>query len=311
MEEKNILHITNGDDLSEQITNLVIPGDVITWREMLCEGPTTFDVGDEEFVLRRKNFLLERYNISEMRYQEEFLSELAKLAAINSYDEIVLWFEFDLFSHMNMLALISFLLQNKKNGPFSLVCSRKLKGEAEMTALSQLSDKNLYEHYKHRIPLEEADIQTAQLIWELYCSKNPKRLMSEIKKTTNFEYLSSSIRAHIERFPNINTGLNTLEVNVLKLIEEHDIKSQHHLLGYALQYQGYYGYVDVQMQRILEKLSPFYEALAEKLELNEDGLKALKGTKNYYQNLKDDECYGGVRKYDFLYDPVSHDLLKL
>ena len=311
MEENKILHITNGDDLSKQIINLKLPGDVITWREMLCEGPVSMDVGDEQFVSLRRNFLQEKYNISEIRYQEEFLEELVKLAAINSYEEVVLWFEFDLFSHMNMLALISFLLQNKKSGPFSLVCSRKLEGEKEMNPLSQLSAKNLKEHYKQRIPLTDEDIQTAQLIWELYCSKNPKRLVSEIKKTTNFEYLSSSIRAHIERFPNVKTGLNTLEVNVLKLIQEHKIKSLHHLLGYALQYQGYYGYVDVQMQRVLDKLSPFYEIGEHELKLNEDGHKVLNCSKNYYQNLKDNECYGGVRKYDFLYDPDNHDILKL
>lgn len=311
MEGKKILHITNGDDLSTQIQDLDLPGDVITWREMLCEGPVSMDVGDENFVLLRKIFLLEKYKVSEEDYQKEFLEELVKLAAINNYDEVVLWFEFDLFSHMNMLALISFLLQNKKTGPFSLVCSRKLKGEEEMTPLSQLSSKNLIEHYKRRIPLTDEDIQTAQLIWELYCSNKPKRLASEIKKTTNFEYLSSCIRAHIERFPSVNTGLNSLEVNVLRLIDQHEIKSMNHLLGYALQYQGYYGYVDVQMQRVLEKLSPFYEASEEGIELNEDGLKALNGSKNYYQNLKDDEFYGGVKKYDFLYDPDNHDLLKL
>ncbi|WP_029036082.1 hypothetical protein [Salinimicrobium xinjiangense] len=311
MEEKKLLHITNGDDLSEKIVEMELPGDVITWREMLCEGPSSMDVGDEGFVLLRKTFLLEKYKVSEEKYQEEFLEELVKLAAINGYDEVVLWFEFDLFSHMNMLALISFLLQNKKNGPFSLVCSRKLKGEEEMTPLSQLSGKQLKEHYKHRIPLNDEDIQTAQLIWELYCSKNPKRLASEIKKTTNFEYLSSCIRAHIERFPSVNTGINSLEKNVLKLIDEHKIQSLNHLLGYALQYQGYYGYVDVQMERVIEKLSPFYDASEEGVKLNGDGLKALQGTKNYYQNLKDDESYGGVRKYDFLYDPENHDLLKL
>ncbi len=311
MEGKKILHITNGDDLAEQILNLDLSGDVITWREMLCEGPASMDVGAEEFVLLRKIFLLEKYKVSEESYRTEFLEELVKLAAINNYDEVVLWFEFDLFSHMNMLALISFLLQNKKTGPFSLVCSRKLKGEEEMSPLSQLTPKQQKEHYKQRIPLTDEDIQTAQLIWELYCSKNPKRLASEIKKTTNFEYLSSCIRAHIERFPNVNTGLNTLEINVLKLIDEHEIKSMNHLLGYALQYQGYYGYVDIQMQRVLDKLSPFYETSEEGIELNEDGLKALKGSKNYYQNLKDDEFYGGVKKYDFLYDPENHDLLKL
>ena len=143
MEGKKILHITNGDDLSTQIQDLDLPGDVITWREMLCEGPVSMDVGDENFVLLRKIFLLEKYKVSEEDYQKEFLEELVKLAAINNYDEVVLWFEFDLFSHMNMLALISFLLQNKKTGPFSLVCSRKLKGEEEMTPLSQLSSKNI------------------------------------------------------------------------------------------------------------------------------------------------------------------------
>ena len=311
MEEKKLLHITNGDDLSGKIRGLELPGDVITWREMLCEGPASIDVGDEEFVLLRKTFLLEKYQISEEQYQEEFLEELLKLAAINNYDEVVLWFEFDLFSHMNMLALISFLLQNKKTGPYSLVCSRKLEGEKEMIPLSQLSAKHLKQHYRHRIPLTDDDIQTAQLIWELYCSNNPKRLASEIKKTTNFEYLSSSIRAHIERFPSVKSGLNTLEVNVLKLIDEHEIKSLHHLLGYALEYQGYYGYVDVQMQRVIEKLSPFYEALEDRVTLNDEGVKALKGNKNFYQNLKDNESYGGVKKYDFLYDPDSHALLKL
>lgn len=311
MEDKKLLHITNGDDLSNKIFDLDLPGDVITWREMLCEGPASMDVGDEEFTLLRKTFLLEKYKISEERYREEFLGELVKLAAINGHDEIVLWFEFDLFSHMNMLALISFLLQNKKNGPFSLVCSRKLKGEEEMNPLSQLSEKHLKAHYNQRISLNDDDIQTAQLIWELYCSKNPKKLASEIKRTTNFEYLSSCIRTHIERFPSVKTGLNTLEVNVLKLIDEHEIKSMNHLLGYALQYQGYYGYVDVQMERVIEKLSPFYDASEEGVKINGDGQKALEGSKNYYQNLKDDESYGGVRKYDFLYDPDNHDLLKL
>lgn len=311
MEGKNLLHITNGDDLTKKIQEMKLSGDLITWREMLCEGPATQDVGDAEFLKLRRRFLKEKYGISKQEYQEKFISELEKLAAINSYDEIVLWFEFDLFSHMNMLALITFLLQKKKNDPLSLVCSRKLPGEQEMVPLSELPEKHLKNHYEQRIPLTGDDVRTAELIWELYCSKNPKRLTSEIKKTTNFEYLASSIRAHIERFPNANTGLNSLEVNVLKLVKKHEISSLHHLLGYALQYQGYYGYVDVQMQRVINKLHDFYTVSNTGIRLNNDGEKALARSKNYYQRLKDDEFYGGVRKYDYLYDPDSHDLLKL
>ena len=311
MDDKKYLHITNGDDLSKKVKSLDLSGDLITWREMLCEGPTSLEVGDKEFLQLRQKFLQKTYKISKAEYTDKFIEELDKLAAVNNYDEIILWFEFDLFSHMNMLAVISFLLQNKKQDPTSLVCSKKLKGEDEMYPLGELSKKNLKEHYKNRIPLTDDDISTAQLIWELYCGDKPKKLASEIKRTTNFEYLSSSIRAHIERFPSTNTGLNTLEINVLKLINEHKIQSLHHLLGYALKYQGYYGYVDVQMQRVIDKLKPFYDVSEAKVELSADGEKALKGTKNYYQILKDDEFYGGVRKYDFLYDPENHDLLKL
>ncbi len=311
MEEKKLLHITNGDDLTDKLQQLKIPGDVIVWREMLCEGPTFQEVGNEEFLKIRKQFLWKHYQIPEQDYREKFISELDKLAAINGYDEVILWFEFDLFSHMNMLAVISFLKQNRKNNPLYLVCSGRLKGDHELTALSDLSVKQLQKHYDCKISLTDDDVHMATLIWDLYCSKNPKRLKSNIKKTTNFEYLSSCIRAHIERFPNAKSGLNSLEINVLKLIQMHQITSIHHLLGYALQYQGYYGYGDIQMKRVIEKLTPFYTLNKEHIKLSEAGLNALSGLKNYYQELKDNDYYGGVGKYDFLYDPDSHNLLKL
>ncbi len=311
MEEKKLLHITNGDDLTDKLQELKIPGDVIVWREMLCEGPTVQEVGNENFLRIRKNFLWENYKISEEEYQDKFIDELDKLAAINGYDEVILWFEFDLFSHMNMLAVISFLKQNRKKNPLYLVCSGRLKGEHELAPLSELSIKQLQRHYDCKIPLTEDDLHMAELIWELYCSKNPMRLKSKIKKTSNFEYLSSCIRAHIERFPNAKSGLNSLEINVLKLIQKHEITSLHHLLGYALQYQGYYGYGDIQMKRVIEKLKLFYTENGSEVKLNEAGQQAISASKNYYQDLKDNEDYGGVGKYDFLYDPDSHNLLKL
>ena len=311
MERKKLLHIINGDDLTDKLQQLELPGDVIVWREMMCEGPTIQEVGSEHFLNIRKKFLWEQYGILEKEYQEKFISELDKLAAINGYDEVVLWFEFDLFSHMNMLAVISFLKQNRKKNPLYLVCSGRLKGEKKLEPLPELSVKQLQRHYNNKIPLTTDDLSVADIIWELYCSQNPKRLKSEIKKSTNFEYLSSSIRAHIERFPNAKTGLNSLETNVLKLIKNHEITSPHHLLGYALQYQGYYGYVDVQMQRVIQKLEPFYSEDDSQIKLNDTGIKALNSSKNFYQELKDSEFYGGVRKYDFLYEPDSHNLLKL
>jgi len=51
------LHITNGDSTTNYLKKLHFSGDFITWREMLCEGKTTTDVGSEIFWKNRFNFL--------------------------------------------------------------------------------------------------------------------------------------------------------------------------------------------------------------------------------------------------------------
>ncbi|HEA29764.1 MAG TPA: DUF1835 domain-containing protein [Leeuwenhoekiella sp.] len=306
-----ILHITNGDSLTERLKNIDLEGEIVVWREMLCEGPTVSQIGNEYFLDLRKKFLQEEYNVSEELYEKEFVSQLKKLDAIDSYDEIILWFEFDLFCHINMLAAISYLLQQKKKEPLYLVCSGRVPGEKELIGLSELSDKQLMSHYKTKIKLSEDDLDMAHFIWQLYCGSDPNKLKPEIRKSSNFKYLSSCIRAHIERYPNVNTGLNALETNVLRLIEQEHITSEHQLCGYALSYQGYYGYSDTMILKIIDKLRPFFQQGKDGLELNMNGQFVLDGKHNFYRDVKNEEFYGGTKKYDFLYSPENHQLLKL
>jgi len=308
--EKRILHIVNGDSLAEQMQELNLPGELIIWRELLCEGPTQQEINSDFFKIRKK-YLRQTYNISSENYEERFMTEVKRLKTFKDYNEVVLWFEFDLFCHINMLAAISCLAKKDKSTPISLVCSKKLEGEKEFQPLSQLGPKELKNHYENSIKLNTEDIEAALLIWELYCGNNPMKLKPQIKVTTNFEYLSSCIRAHIERFPNSKTGINTLERNVLKLIETENIRDKNHLLGYALQYQGYYGYSDTQMQRLIDKLEIFYKDDGEKLNLSERGELVIADKKNFYRDLKNEEYFGGARMYDFLYESESHRLLKL
>lgn len=309
--EKNALHIVNGDSLTEQVEELDLPGQIIVWRELLCEGPCVKEVGSLKFIRKREKFLKEAYNISSEEYKERFVSQLKKLKKAKDYDHVVLWFEFDLFCHINMLAAISFYREHQPKVPFYLVCSKRQKGEDEFLPLSRLPQKHLLNHFNKKIQLEEEDLEIANLVWELYCSNNPMKLKKQIKKTSNFEYLSSCIRAHIERFPNSKTGINSLERNVLKLVENQQITSFNQLLGYALQYQGYYGYSDSQMERVLSKLSIFYTLEDNRVVLTSKGEDALNQKKNFYQELKNEECLGGARVFDFLYDADSHKVLKL
>lgn len=304
------LHLVNGDSLTEKMLELDLPGEVVVWRELLCEGPTRQEINSEFFKVRKK-FLKRAYDVSAENYEERFITEVRKLKKVDDIDKVVLWFEFDLFCHINMLAAISLITEIKKDLPLLLVCSRKLEGDKEFQPLSQLGPRSLKNHYENSIELDIDDIEVARLIWELYCGNNPLLLKPKIKTNTNFEYLSSCIRAHIERFPNSKTGLNSLERNVLKLIQNHEITNENHLLGYALQYQGYYGYSDTQMQRLIDKLKLFFHFKEDRIVLSGKGEEALEGKRNFYRELKNDEYFGGARIYDFLYEPESHSLLKL
>jgi len=305
------LHIANGNILAQNILDLGLVGDIVIWREMLCEGPTTYELGTPEFIEIRTNFLNEYYQINPEDYEEKFLKELHKLDSIKDVDEIILWFEFDLFSHINMIAAISRLLENKIDLPVFLVCSKKLKGEKEFQPLSQLVLKDLKNHFDQKIHLDQDDLELANLIWQYYNEDNPLKLKALIKQKSNFEYLSSCVRTHIERFPNSRTGLNTIEANILGLIKENKILSLNQLLGYSIQYQGYFGYGERQIQRLLDKLKQFYTLQNEKIALTKKGEEAQAGSRNFYQDLKNDEFLGGVKMYDFLYDSESHNILKL
>ncbi len=310
---KNILHITNGDSLTDRLKDLkLVEGEFLTWREMLCEGPTEIKIETESSIQKRKTFLKKYYRITTDDYEEKFISQLKKLDTLHSFSEVILWFEYDLFCQINMIAAIS-LLQRKgiENTPIYLVCSGRIENEKKLMGLCELSDIQLRNHYENKVQLTLDDLELAEYIWTLYCESNPKKIVGQIKKHSSFEYLAISLRAHLQRFPNMLTGLNVLEHNILEMVEKYQIKNMKQLMGYALEYQGYYGYGDMQMKRVLARLFQFLNQTKDRLQLSERGKLALQHKKNFYNTQKLDWHYGGVKKYDYLYNDETHTLLKL
>ena len=310
--ESSILHIIHGDGLKEQVDELNLKGKKVIWRELLCEGQTDCEVGSRAFITKRQDFLENYYSISNEVYADRFLAELDKLKISKEVGEINLWFEFDLYNHINMIAVIDFLIKQNSEAPVFLVCSRRLKGDGkDRKGLARLNKKQLMNHFEKRFNLTPEDLEYASLIWSRYCVFDHKKLKPEIRKPTNFEYLSSCMKAHIERFPNRKTGLNSVETNVLKLIDKHTICNTNQLLGYALEYQGYYGYSFDQMQRLIGSLQLFYTSKKQGFALNDNGEAVLNQSKNFYRQMKNGLYYGGADKFGFLYDPDSHNLMKL
>ena len=305
---KQQLHITNGSHLTNVLNELNIQGVKLTWQELLCEGPTTEKVGSELFLETRKSFFTQFYNID---LDIEFIkSELDKFNDSENYSEIVLWFEYDLFCHINMIAIISLIQQKKMNLPLHLVCSGRIEGSKNLMGLSELSPEQLLNHYKNKVLLNKEDIDIATTVWGIYCGVDHTLLKPFIVKPSSFKYLSNCLKAHLERFPDSVDGLSILERNILQIIVKQSITSKHHLLGYALNYQGYYGYGDLQLERIINQLSMFYSVTEGEIELNRKGHEALLGHHNFALEIDNDMMYGGVKKIAFQFNKSKNKLVK-
>ena len=305
---QNIFHITNGNSLTDYLQELGFEGDILSWQEMLCEGPTERLLDTPSFFEKRKEFLFEFYDIE--INEEEYVSEIRKLNDLGGYSEIVLWFEYDLFCHFNLIAVISLLQQKSVRLPIYLVCSGRVRGEKNLKGLSELSHGQLLFHYERRVKLQEEDIDMAVTLWDIYCGKDHNLFKDYITKKSSFKYLSNCLKAHLERFPNLKSGLDKLEENILVIIRDNKIKSRNHLLGYALNYQGYYGFGDLQISRIIDKLSIFFTESNDHLILNRKGYEALLLQHNFSLEIDNNIPYGGVNRFDFQFSTNQNKLIK-
>lgn len=306
------LHITNGDSFTQKLRSLKLKGDIITWREMLCEGKTETNVGSESFWKTRFEFLHKNYKVTKSWFVEKTLKEYRSLCNHKQQDQIILWFEYDLFCQINMLAVLSWLKTHRRHADIFLVCSGKEDHTDKLYGLSELTDDQLMNLYHNKVKLTQDDIEYADYVWQLYCSDNPIRI-EQVSGFQNyqFNYLSDALDAHLKRFPSIKNGLNSLEYMVLDFAEREKPKTREELLRASLTNQGYYGYGDTQFNRIIDNLQPLFKKF-KPVSLSEKGRKVLEGKTNYYSQIRDNETYlGGALKYNFLYNTDSGRILKL
>ena len=309
----SILHITNGDSTTNYLKSLQIKGEYITWREMLCEGKTSIDVGSETFWKTRFKFLKSSYKVSKKTFIDYTLKEYRNLCQKKNQQEIVLWFEHDLFCQINMIALLSWLKKYRSGEKISLVCSGDVIGSEKRLGLSQLNKEQINTHYQNRVELTQDDIEYADYIWQLYCSDSPLRLETVYKfnPMSPFVYLTDAIAMHLKGFPSIENGLNSIENYIIQTANETDPSSKNDLVSNLLKNEEGYGFGDTQYLQKIDKLKTLFTSF-DPVKLSRKGKKVLDNQLNLYRVLRDENAYlGGTRQYSYLYHHASNKLLKI
>jgi hypothetical protein len=309
----SILHITNGDITTNYLKKLNFSGSFITWREMLSEGRTTSDIGSEHFWKNRFDFLKSSYNISKKKFIDYTLKEYRNLCKEKEQDEIVLWFEHDLFCQINMLAVISWLKRYRHGYQITLVCSGKLKGASKTFGISQLKEEVVHKYFKNRVTLKQDDIEYADYIWQLYCSDSPLRLETVYKfnPMSPFQHLATAIEAHLQRFPSIENGLNKVENTILETACHQNFTSKKALVQQLINDEKVYGFGDLQYEYNINTIDKLFSSF-NPVKISEKGKQVLDNQLNFYGQIRNDISYlGGSKKYSFLFHKESKKLLQI
>jgi hypothetical protein len=228
----------------------------------LIEGPCPAGLTDDEWHRVRANHLSDAYGVDLEQCQREFADQEKKLKTFADHDEIILWFEHDLFCQVNLLYLLNwFSLRELKTTRLSLVCINQFPGFEDFRGLGQLSADQLASLFPARTSITASHLEFGSVIWQAYCSPEPTAIEKSLETDTSLlPFLRAALRAHLKRFPSVKNGLGAIENAGLELI--HNGKNRFiDLFPAFIEAEPIYGLGDAQFWLALRRLSEGAEPL--------------------------------------------------
>jgi len=210
----SILHILNGDSTRVLLERSGVPGTFVAWPDVLHEGPTPLVSGDEWIRTRARYLAASDYDSFD-EILREYREHDAALEAYADHDEVVFWFEHDLFDQLLLIRHLWWLGAKGADGAtrFSLVCGTDYLGMLKPEEFPALFDA------RQRITSDQIRIGTRA--WEAFCDADPTGLLVFAKPDhVELPYLPGAIRRHLEEFPSTANGLARSERQVLQVLSD-------------------------------------------------------------------------------------------
>lgn len=251
-----MLNIHNGDSTAVTARAAPIPGAHLAFREALVAGPTPANLESGEWRKLRAAHLSSAYGGSWEEAQRDLERLDAALASYHLHDEVVLWFEHDLFCQINLLYLLDwFAARDLGKTQLSLIFIGEFPGKPDFRGLGELNPAELASLFDLRHEISEAEIQLATGAWKAYCSPDPAALEEFLERDTSaMPFLKPALLSHLARFPSVRNGLGRVEHHSLAMVNE-GFKKFTELFRRFMDEDRVYGFGDSQLYLALQQLS--------------------------------------------------------
>ncbi len=304
------LHILNGQGTAN---NFELVGDQMVWNEALACGPTHYQVASPVFhQVRQTHYrqytdlpLRTPFQFSEAEYDRILTQEMDKLASADKYDEITLWFEFDWFCQINMMAALSWFWQAQVAlDCLYLVCIDDHPAVEDFRGLGQLSTAHFGPLFEKRQKLNVTDIAFADKVWAAYCGQDMQALNTLIKHETPdvFPFLATAFAYFQQLFPNTTNGLNLIEHQMLDLLKNQTLENRHQWVGKMLrQSNPHLGFGDLQYYDTMQRMDALWEENGQ-VKLTALGEQVLNQQENFLDIQPNGYALGGMQNTDYRWE---------
>ncbi|HFE39538.1 MAG TPA: DUF1835 domain-containing protein [Gammaproteobacteria bacterium] len=223
----NILHITNDAAMVKNLAASFPGNDFLAWEDALYEGPINTEMDLAQLSDMRANFFSERGGLAREEIRQRYQTRNTQLLAYQEYAEVVLWFDKDLNSQLQLIQLIEwFSRQKMANTILSLISFETMAKEPAYFGLAMLTSHQLQTLMSKRWEVTWGQMSLCQQAWHALGSENPNALVRLCDvNTAMMPYMKNAILRFLRQFPSQANGLSHSEF----LISHALLRQQHEL----------------------------------------------------------------------------------
>jgi hypothetical protein len=310
------LHVANGSCTTDLIHEAGLPGVMSVWADALHDGPVPGGLSDDELLPIRAKFLADE--LPAAGATADAAAELTRWRAAirdtSSYDELVLWYEHDLFDQLNLIQVLTLIGQQMgpSNGQqtsaskrVSLICIGSFPGRDRFKGLGELTPAELAPLIDTRQPVTATQYALAARAWEAFRASDPRSLDALVHAAASRDaavdmsalpFLEAALRRHLEEFPWTTDGLSRTERRVMELAQAGPIAFAE---AFPRVQEGETAFfiADLSLQNVIERLAAAAPPLivsGRALTLTDTGRAVLAGEIDRVTHCGIDRWLGGV-----------------
>ena len=203
------LHVTNGESVAQTLRQTKLGGVAVSWIDVLHDGPVPAGVPDDELSRIRARYF---ESLGWTSYAEGLHGlQLRNLQMLNypQHEEIVLWFEHDLFDQLQLIQVLEWLSRQELDKvKVSLINIGEFAGVTPFHGLGQLNVEELESLFPKRKPVTYEQYELAKEAWTAFRSPTPAQLIALVQSNPDeLPFLQTALRRWLEEFPAIENGL--------------------------------------------------------------------------------------------------------